>query len=59
MIFGMNIILLLGIINMILILIQVFGGLRIIKISFKAHKVFGIILLFTAIIHSVFAVFLI
>lgn len=59
MIFGINIILLLGIINMILILIQVIGGLRIMKISFKVHKFFGIILLFTAIIHAIFAVFLI
>ncbi len=52
----MNIILLLGIINYALVLIQVASGLRYIKMSFAAHKRAGIALLVTATIHGAVAI---
>ena len=47
----------LGIINFLLVLIQVFSGLKIIKISFKAHKYFGITLGVCALLHGAIAIF--
>jgi hypothetical protein len=52
-----SLILPLGIINLILISIQLLSGLRIIKISFKAHKRFGIALAAGALLHGTIAVF--
>ncbi|MFP4023351.1 MAG: hypothetical protein ACLFVR_02405 [Thiohalospira sp.] len=52
---GINIILWFGIINLILIIFQLLSGLRVIKVKFKIHKVFGIILFFTASIHGILA----
>ncbi len=46
----------LGIINMVLVAIQVLGGLRILKISFKAHKYFGIALGVFAFLHGAIAI---
>jgi len=55
MLFGVNIILILGIVNFVLILFQMLSGSRVIKVQFKIHKTFGIILFFTAFIHGILA----
>jgi hypothetical protein len=55
MIFGIDIILILGIINLLLILFQLLTGLRVIKVKYKTHKLLGIILFFTASIHGIYA----
>jgi hypothetical protein len=47
----------LGIINFVLILVQILGGLRIIKVPFKVHKFLGITLGVFASIHGVIAIF--
>jgi hypothetical protein len=52
-----SLILPLGIINAILVLIQLFSGLRILKLSFKAHRYCGIALAFFALVHGAIAVF--
>ena len=54
--FGIDIILWLGIINFILVLFQLLSGLRVIKIKYKTHKTFGIILFITATIHGTVAI---
>lgn len=56
MIFGIDLILWFGILNFILILFQLLSGLRIIKVKYKTHKIFGIVLLFTASIHGIYAI---
>jgi hypothetical protein len=56
MIFGINIILWLGVINFILILIQLLSGLRVLKMNFKLHKRLGITLFITASIHGTLAI---
>jgi len=48
----------LGIINFILVLVQVFSGLKILRISFKAHKYCGIALGVFALLHGAIAIFL-
>lgn len=50
-------ILVLGIINLILVLIQLFSGLKLIRISFKSHKRFGIALATGAIAHGLMAIY--
>ncbi|MCU0456443.1 MAG: hypothetical protein MUE74_09090 [Bacteroidales bacterium] len=52
-----DLILPLGIINIVLVALQVLGGLKIIKISFKTHKYLGIMLGIFALIHGALAVF--
>jgi hypothetical protein len=47
----------LGIINILLVMMQLLSGLRIIRISFKAHKYFGIALGISATLHGVIAIF--
>jgi hypothetical protein len=47
----------LGIINFLLVTIQILSGLKIIKISYKAHKYFGISLGFFALMHGAIAIF--
>jgi hypothetical protein len=47
----------LGIINFLLILIQVLGGLKVIKVPYKAHRNFGIALAFFALLHGTIALF--
>jgi hypothetical protein len=47
----------LGIINFLLISIQILGGLKVIKIPFRVHKYLGITLGFFALIHGVIAIF--
>ena len=52
-----SLILPLGIINIILATIQILGGLKIIKISFRLHKYLGIALGIFALIHGAIAIF--
>jgi hypothetical protein len=52
----MNIILILGIINFLLVLLQVASGLRYIKLPFAVHKNAGIVLLVTATLHGAIAI---
>jgi hypothetical protein len=47
----------LGIVNFILVLFQVLSGLKVIKVSFKAHKYSGIALLIFAVLHGTIAIF--
>ena len=54
-IFGISIVLILGIINLILILIQLLSGLHILKLKLGFHKATGITLFFTAALHGLFA----
>ncbi len=54
-IFGISIILILGIINFILILMQLLSGLHIVKFKPGIHKATGITLFFTATLHGLFA----
>lgn len=58
MIFGINIILWLGIINFILALFQLLSGLRIIKVKFTLHRRLGITLFITAMVHGTLAIFI-
>ncbi len=55
-VFGISIVLVLGIINFLLVLFQVLSGFRIIKINYKIHRRTGMILLFTAALHGVLAI---
>ena len=53
-----SLILPLGIINIALTLIQVLGGLKIIKVSYKVHKYLGIALGVLVLMHGAIAIFL-
>ena len=53
---GVSIILILGIINFLLLLVQLTSGLHIIKLSFGFHKNAGIILCITGSIHGLLAI---
>ena len=53
---NMNILLVLGIINLALVLFQVASGLKYIQMSFIAHKRAGITLLITATLHGAIAI---
>ena len=48
----------LGIINLFLVLIQLFSGLKVIRISFKNHKRFGILLAIGAVAHGLLALYM-
>jgi hypothetical protein len=52
-----NLILPLGIINFILVMIQILSGTKVIKISFRMHRNFGIALGISAFIHGAIAIF--
>jgi hypothetical protein len=52
-----SLILPLGIINLVLVLIQILGGLKVIKVSFKVHKYLGITLGVFALLHGAIAIF--
>jgi len=56
MLFGINIILILGIINFVLVLFQLLSGLRVFKVNFKIHRRSGITLFITATIHGALAI---
>jgi len=47
----------LGIINFILIMIQLLSGFRIIKVSYKVHRYSGIALVISALLHGTIATF--
>ena len=53
---GISIILILGIINFILLLIQLGSGLHYIKMPFGTHKMTGITLFITGSLHGMLAV---
>ena len=53
---GVSLILILGIINFLLLLVQLTSGLHIIKLSFGFHKKAGIILFITGTIHGLLAI---
>lgn len=56
MIGGVSIILILGVLNMLLILIQISTGLRWIKVPFKVHRRTGMTLFFSAALHAFLAI---
>jgi hypothetical protein len=53
---GISIIFILGIINFLLVLMQLVGGLRWVGIAFATHKRTGIVLAVTATLHGVLAI---
>jgi hypothetical protein len=53
---GISIIFILGIVNGLLVFMQLAGGLRWVGISFAAHKRTGILLAVTASLHGVLAI---
>ena len=53
---GISMILILGIINFILVLLQLGSGLHFIKLSFAFHKRSGILLFVTASLHGLLAI---
>jgi len=50
---GISIILILGIINFLLLLFQLFTGLHWIKVKFGVHRTTGIVLFTTSFVHGV------
>jgi hypothetical protein len=55
-VFGVSIILLLGILNLLLVALQLLGGLRIVKIPFKIHRTCGILLVISSVLHGLLAI---
>ncbi len=53
---GVSIILVLGLINMVLLSVQLASGLRWIKIPFGLHRKNGILLFVTAMVHGLLAI---
>lgn len=47
----------LGILNFLLALFQILSGLKIVKVSFRVHKIMGIFLGVFALIHGAIAIF--
>jgi len=45
----------LGIVNFILVVVQILGGMKVIKISYKTHKYLGITLGVSALLHGAIA----
>ena len=58
MIGGISIVLILGVVNFLLILFQLSSGLRLIKVSFPAHRKTGTILLISAFLYGIFGILL-
>ena len=54
--FGISIILLLGIINLLLLLFQLFSGLHIIQVTIGIHKKTGITLFITGLLHGILGI---
>ncbi len=54
--FGIDIILWLGVINFFLVLFQLLSGIKVIKVKYKIHKNMGILLFCTAFIHGAYAI---
>ncbi len=55
-IFGVSIVLLLGVINFFLLLFQFLSGLHYIKVNYKVHKRTGVILFITGTLHGILAI---
>ncbi len=53
---GVSIILLLGIVNFLLVLLQLSSGMRWIRVKMTLHRKIGILLFFTAILHGTLAI---
>jgi len=47
----------LGILNFLLVVFQILGGIKVIKVSFKVHKIMGILLGVFVLIHGAIAIF--
>jgi hypothetical protein len=47
----------LGITNFVLVLFQLMSGLKVIKVKYKTHKFFGILLFITASIHGGYLIY--
>jgi len=56
MIGGVNVLMVSGIINLVLILFQVASGIHLLKVKPKTHRSAGILLLTTSIIHASMAI---
>jgi hypothetical protein len=56
-IFGVSIILLLGIVNFILLMFQLLSGMHVIKAPFRVHKFSGIALVISAALHGILAIY--
>jgi len=54
--FGIDIVLWLGIVNLLLVLFQLLSGLKVLKVKYKIHKRMGILLFFTAFTHGIVAI---
>jgi hypothetical protein len=55
-IFGISVVLLLGVVNFFLIIFQFISGMHYIKVNYKLHKKTGIVLFITGILHGILAV---
>lgn len=55
MLFGINLILVFGLLNLALIVFQLLSGLRVIKVPMAVHRGTGILLCVCAVIHGAFA----
>ena len=53
---GVSIILLLGILNFLLVLLQLSSGLRWVRVKMTLHRKIGILLFFTALLHGALAI---
>jgi hypothetical protein len=47
----------LGIINGLLVIFQVLTGLQLVKVSYKIHKISGLVLCLTTLLHGAIAIF--
>jgi len=56
-IFGISIVVILGIINFFLIAFQLLTGLHIIKVRIKIHRTTGIVLAAVALVHGILGIF--
>ena len=52
---GVSVVLLLGIVNLLLVLIQLSSGLRWVRVKMTLHRKIGILLFFTALLHGFLA----
>jgi hypothetical protein len=55
-IFGVSVVFLLGIINLLLLLFQFLSGMHFIKVKYKMHKRAGIVFLATGLLHAILAI---
>jgi hypothetical protein len=54
--FGVSIVLILGIINLLLVVFQLLSGMRIIDVRPGTHRITGIILVVLAVIHGILGI---